>query len=66
MSFFIPYKTSVVVEYFTSLYNLNLSDLTDYQVLVLTILSNLYFYVFWTIVIYFSLKLFNRIWERMF
>lgn len=66
MSFFIPYKFSVVIEYFTSLYNLNLSDLTDYQVLVLTILSNLYFYIFWAIVIYFSLKLFNRIWERMF
>ena len=66
MSIFIPYNPSVVVEYFTNLFSLDLTTLTSYQTLIVTILSNIYFFVYWFIIVYFALKLFNRIWERFF
>lgn len=66
MSIFIPYNSTVVIEHFTNLYSLNLSTLTDYQILILTIFSNIYFLFLWFFVVYFSLKIFNRIWERIF
>lgn len=66
MSIFLPYSVEQVVIYFTTLYNLDLSTLTSYQTLILNILANAYFFLFWGFVIYFSLKLFNRVWERIF
>lgn len=66
MSIFIPYSPGDVIEHFTTLFSLNLTDLTSYQTLVLTLISNLYFFIFWFIIVYFTLKLFNRIWERFF
>lgn len=66
MSIFIPYTVSDVVEHFTSLYSLDLTTLTSYESLVVTILSNLYFFIFWFVILYFALKIFNRIWERFF
>ena len=66
MSFFIPYSPSLVIDYFTDLFSLNLTQLTAYETLILTILSNIYFFLFWGILVYFSLKIFNRIWERFF
>lgn len=66
MSIFLPYSVEQVVTYFTTLYNLDLSTLTSYQTLILNILANAYFFLFWGLVIYFSLKLFNRVWERLF
>lgn len=66
MSIFLPYSVEQVVTYFTTLYNLDLSTLTPYQTLILNILANAYFFLFWGLVIYFSLKLFNRVWERLF
>lgn len=66
MSIFIPYTVSDVIEYFTNLYSLDLTTLTSYENLVVTILSNLYFFIFWFVVVYFALKIFNRIWERFF
>lgn len=66
MSIFLPYSVSEVKLYFSTLFSLDLTSLTDYESLILTLFSNLYFFLFWFFIIYFSLKLFNRIWERFF
>lgn len=66
MSIHIPYDPTIIVEYFTNLFNLDLTTLSSYETIILTLLSNIYFFIFWGIIIYFSLKLFNRIWERFF
>lgn len=66
MSIFLPYSAEQVISYFTTLYNLDLSTLTSYQTLILNIFANAYFFLFWFFIIYFSIKLFNRVWERIF
>ena len=66
MSIFLPYSPDVVITYFTDLFSLNLADLTSYQTFIVTIISNAYFFIYWFFIIYFSLKVFNRIWERFF
>lgn len=66
MSIFLPYSVEQVITYFTTLYNLDLSTLTSYQTLILNILANAYFFLYWGFVIYFSIKLFNRVWEKIF
>lgn len=66
MSIFLPYSPTVVMDYFTNLFSLDLSVLTTYESLIITIIANLYFFVYWFVIIYFSLKIFNRIWERFF
>ena len=66
MSIFLPYSVEQVVTYFTTLYNLDLTMLTSYQTLILNILANAYFFLYWFFIIYFSIKLFNRVWERLF
>ena len=66
MSILLPYNPSVVLDYFTITFSLDLTTLTSYETLILTILSNLYFFIYWGLIIYFSLKIFNRIWERFF
>ena len=63
MSIFLPYSVEQVVTYFTTLYNLDLTTLTSYQTLILNILANAYFFLYWFFIIYFSIKLFNRVWE---
>ncbi len=66
MSIFLPYSVEQVITYFTTLYNLDLSTLTSYQTLILNIVANAYFFLYWFFIIYFSIKLFNRVWERIF
>lgn len=66
MSIFLPYSVEQVVTYFTTLYNLDLTTLTSYQFLILNLIANAYFFLFWGFVIYFSIKLLNRVWERLF
>lgn len=66
MSIFLPYSVDQVIEYFTTLYSLDLTTLTSYQTLIINIIANAYFFLFWFVIIYFSLKIFNRIWERFF
>lgn len=66
MSIFLPYSVDVVINYFTNMFSLDLTSLTAYEKLIITLLSNLYFYVYWGFVIYIALKIFNRIWERFF
>ena len=66
MSIFIPYSPGDVIQYFTTLYSLNLTELTSYQTSIVTFIANIYFFMFWFIIVYFALKLFNRVWERFF
>lgn len=66
MSFIFPYNPSIVINSFTELFSINLTELSSYETLMLTILSNIYFFLFWFIIVYFSLKIINRIWERFF
>lgn len=66
MSIFIPYSPGDVIQYFTTLYSLDLTELTSYQTLIVTLIANVYFFMFWFIIVYFALKLFNRVWERFF
>lgn len=66
MSIFLPYSVDNVIEYFTSTFSIDLSTLTVYENLIITILSNLYFFIYWGFIIHISLKIFNRIWERFF
>ena len=66
MSIFLPYNVEFVIQYFTNLYSIDLSTLTSYESLIITLIANLYFFIYWGIIIYFVLKLFNRLWERFF
>ena len=66
MSIFIPYSPEAVIQHFTTLFSLNLTELTSYQTLIVTLIANVYFFMFWFIIVYFALKLFNRVWERFF
>lgn len=66
MSIFLPYNVEFVIQYFTNLYSIDLSTLTSYESLIITLIANLYFFIYWGIIIYFTLKLFNRVWERFF
>lgn len=66
MSIFIPYSPGEVIQHFTTLFSLNLTELTSYQTLIVTLIANAYFFMFWFIIVHFALKLFNRVWERFF
>ena len=66
MSIFIPYSPGEVIQHFTTLFSLNLTELTSYQTWIVTLIANAYFFMFWFIIVYFALKLFNRVWERFF
>ena len=66
MSIFLPYSIDIVTNYFTSLFNIDLTTLTSYESLIITILANIYFFIYWGFIIYIALKIFNRIWERFF
>lgn len=64
MSIFFPYDYVAITSFFSDLYSFDLSTITDYQRSILVLSVNAYFFVFWFIIIYFALKLFNRLWER--
>lgn len=66
MSIFIPYSVNVVINTFTSLFNLDLTSLSSYESIVITLLANMYFFGFWFFILYFVLKGFNRVYERIF
>ena len=66
MSIFLPYSVEVVINYFATKFSIDLSALSSYEMLSITIMSNIYFFLYWGFIIYIALKLFNRIWERIF
>lgn len=66
MSIFLPYSIDLVINYFATKFSVDLTSLTVYEQLSITIFANIYFFVYWFFVIYIALKIFNRIWERVF
>ena len=66
MSIFFPYSPEVVINTFTTLFSIDLTSLTTYETLIITILANAYFFGFWFFMLYFILKGFNRVYERIF
>lgn len=66
MSIFFPYSPSDVLAHLSNLFALDYSTFTPFETTLITLFSNLYFFVYWFIIIYFSIKIFNRIWERLF
>ncbi len=66
MSIFLPYSPEIVLTTFTDWFSLDLTSLSSYETLVLTLLSNIYFFGFWFCIMYFVFKGFNRIYERIF
>ena len=66
MSLFFPYSPTVVLSYFSDKFIIDLSSLSTYEGLLITILANIYFYVYWFFIIYIFLKILNRLYERLF
>lgn len=66
MSIFLPYSPDIIIQTFSSWFSLDLTTLTSYETIVITILCNAYFFVFWFFMLYFILKGFNKIYERIF
>lgn len=65
MSIFFPYSPTDVISTFSDWFSLNLVNLTDFESLVLTILANMYFFMFWGFIIYCVLKSLNWVYERL-
>ena len=66
MSIFIPYSPDTVISTFTAWFSLDLTALTGYQSMILTLIANAYFFGFWFFILYFILKGFYRVYERIF
>lgn len=66
LSIFLPYTPDVVLSTFTNWFSLDLTTLTNYETMVLTITTNAYFFLFWFFILYFTIKGFNRVYERIF
>lgn len=64
MSLMFPYDYSVVLSQLSTLFNVDLSSLTPFENTLLVIITNFYFFAFWFFIIYFAIKIFNRLWER--
>lgn len=66
LSIFIPYSPELVIETFTTWFSLDLTLLTGYQSMILTLLANAYFFGFWFFILYFTIKGFNKIYQKIF
>lgn len=66
MSIFLPYSPEIVISTFTTWFSLDLTTLTNFETLILTLVSNIYFFGFWFFILYFTLKGLNRVYERIF
>ena len=54
MSIFLPYSPTDVLTYYTNLFSVDLTSFTAYETLIATILSNLYFFIYWGVIVYFK------------
>lgn len=66
MSIFLPYSPDVVIQTFTTWFSLDLTILTSFETLTITLLANAYFFGFWFFILYFTLKGFNKIYQKIF
>lgn len=63
---FIPFDITSVINYLSNLFAIDLSYISDFQSVCLTLLANAYFFGFWFFIIFFSLKGINWVYERLF
>lgn len=66
MSIFLPYSITEVVSKFSEWFSLDLSNLTAYESITITILANMYFFIFWGFILWCILKGLNWVYERLF
>lgn len=66
MSIFLPYDVTTVISKFSEWFSLDLSTLTSFESICLTMLANMYFFIFWGFIIYCVLKSLNWVYERLF
>lgn len=66
MSIFLPYSVTEVINTFTSWFSLDLTSLTSFESITLTILANMYFFIFWGFILWCILKGLNWVYERLF
>lgn len=66
MSIFFPYNINTVLNTFTSWFSIDLTNLSSFESLTITILANLYFFVFWFFILWCVLKSLNWVYERLF
>lgn len=65
MSIFLPYSVTEVISKFSEWFSLDLSNLTAYENIVLTMLANMYFFIFWGFILWCILKGLNWVYERL-
>ena len=65
MSIFLPYKVTEVITKFSDWFNLDLSTLTNFERICITMLANMYFIMFWGFIIWCILKGLNWVYERL-
>lgn len=66
MSIFLPYNVTTVISKFTEWFNLDLTSLTNFESICITILANIYFFIFWGFILWCILKGLNWVYERLF
>ena len=65
MSIFIPYNITDVLTTLETWFTIDLTNITDYQAILLTLVTNAYFFLFWGFIMYFVLKSLNWVYERI-
>ena len=65
MSIFIPYNITDVLTTLETCFTIDLTNITDYQAVLLTLVANAYFFLFWGFIMYFVLKSLNWVYERI-
>lgn len=65
MSIFLPYNVNEVILTFENWFNIDLSLISDYQRIIITLGANLYFFVFWFVIIWVVLKSINWVYTRI-
>ena len=66
MSIFLPYNVTEIISKFSEWFSLDLSNLTAYENTVITMLANMYFFIFWGFILWCILKGLNWVYERIF
>ena len=65
MSIFLPYSVTEVISKFSEWFSLDLSTLTNFESICLTMLANMYFFIFWGFILWCIIKSLNWVYERL-
>lgn len=66
LSIFLPYSPEIVISTFTTWFSLDLTTLTSAETLIITLITNAYFFGFWFFILYFTIKGFYKIYQNLF